>query len=331
MKKILLSLSVVAIAAATTSCNKNNGGETAPTYPGDSLVVEDKTRPLVLETTGAWCQYCPNGAEIMIGLEAYLGHDAVLLANHVGDYFATGLTNNVEALFSANFPAQGVPNFYVNNEDVGQSPTASASAGVFVDPDVGVAAEVTANDSGWVVTPRVEFFENVSGTQYLINAYLSLDSVAAKDYGNGVDLNQTSSVSSVTTGSGTAPTIWATDAAVVNGVPVISQGDVYYHTGALNSRSTMYSKGWSEDPNSTVETAALSDWGLALSDVNPLMDDFAAGDVFGTRYTPFQLHVARPTIAPLESNFSIHVIIWKVSTDVAGQYDYVNGVTVSAD
>jgi len=88
MKK-LIALSAVFGALFLTSC-ETGGPEPAPaTYPGDSLTVTGVVRPLVIETTGAWCQYCPNGAEAMAMLDAVLGDSAVLVANHVGDWFST--------------------------------------------------------------------------------------------------------------------------------------------------------------------------------------------------------------------------------------------------
>ena len=139
MKK-LIALSVLASTVLLSSC-ETGGSEPAPmTYPGDSLSVSSLARPLVIETTGAWCQYCPNGAEIMAMVDGIMGDSVVLVANHVGDWFANG--NAASAAFDGNFPTSGVPNFYVNNTDVGQSPTAAAGAALMNDVAFGVEAEV---------------------------------------------------------------------------------------------------------------------------------------------------------------------------------------------
>ena len=54
MKK-LIALSVLASTVLLSSC-ETGGSEPAPmTYPGDSLSVSSLARPLVIETTGAWC------------------------------------------------------------------------------------------------------------------------------------------------------------------------------------------------------------------------------------------------------------------------------------
>ena len=139
MKK-LIALSAVVGALFMTSC-ETGGAEPAPaTYPGDSLTVTDQARPLVIETTGAWCQYCPNGAEIMTMIDGVLGDSVVLVANHVGDWFA--VDNAASGAFDDNFPTSGVPNFYVNNTDQGQNPTGAAASAIFDEVAFGVEAEV---------------------------------------------------------------------------------------------------------------------------------------------------------------------------------------------
>jgi hypothetical protein len=71
MKKII-ALGAFVGALFMTSCEPNGPAEEPATYPGDSLTVSNAARPLVIETTGAWCQYCPNGAEIMTILDGVL-------------------------------------------------------------------------------------------------------------------------------------------------------------------------------------------------------------------------------------------------------------------
>src|SRR5210317_911531 len=145
MKK-LFALSAVAGALFMTSC-ETGGPEPAPaTYPGDSLTVTDQARPLVIETTGAWCQYCPNGAEIMTMIDGVLGDSVVLVANHVGDWFSTD--NAASSKFDDNFPTSGVPNFYVNNTDVGQSPAAAAAAATLAEVAFSLEADVMTNTTG---------------------------------------------------------------------------------------------------------------------------------------------------------------------------------------
>ena len=237
MKK-LIALSAVFGALFLTSCEPG-GPEPAPaTYPGDSLTVTGVVRPLVIETTGAWCQYCPNGAEAMAMLDAVLGDSVVLVANHVGDWFSTD--NEASSKFDDNFPTAGVPNFYVNNTDVGQSPAAAAAAATLAEVAFSLEADVMTNTTGtsFTVYPRIKVLETKTENIYMVQSYLLLNGVVAKDYGNGVDLNQVSSLPKVSTGSGTAPTTWAQDAAVVAGVPLIISGTPYTHDAALYRHAT---------------------------------------------------------------------------------------------
>ena len=71
MKK-LIALSVIANILLLNSCEPKSSEPAPNTYPGDSLSVSNIARPLVIETTGAWCQYCPNWAEIMTMVDALL-------------------------------------------------------------------------------------------------------------------------------------------------------------------------------------------------------------------------------------------------------------------
>jgi hypothetical protein len=135
-----------------------------------------------------------------------------LIANHVGDWFSTD--NAASAKFDDNFPTSGVPNFYVNNTDVGQSPAAAAAAATLADVAFGVEADVMNDGTKLVVYPRVKALETNVDNVYMIQSYLLLNGVEAKDYGNGVDLNQVSSLPKVSTGSGATPTTWAQDAAL---------------------------------------------------------------------------------------------------------------------
>ncbi|MBT5340571.1 MAG: hypothetical protein HOL53_00535, partial [Flavobacteriales bacterium] len=58
MKKIVILTLLIAL---TISCKKPIVEPTPDPYITDSLVVYNESNALVIETTGAWCQYCPNG------------------------------------------------------------------------------------------------------------------------------------------------------------------------------------------------------------------------------------------------------------------------------
>ena len=333
MKK-LIALSVLASTVLLSSC-ETGGSEQAPmTYPGDSLSVSSLARPLVIETTGAWCQYCPNGAEIMAMVDGIMGDSVVLVANHVGDWFANG--NAASAAFDGNFPTSGVPNFYVNNTDVGQSPTAAAGAALMNDVAFGVEAEVADSAGKLIVYPRVKCLETKLNEVYMIQSYLLLNGVVAKDYGGGIDLNQVSSLPKVTTGSGTTPSMWSQDAAeITSGVFMIKAGTVYTHDEALFGHATTAVKGWINSPDASIADTtgvSLGVWGMNLADLNALGSSYAAGDIFGTRYSPVQFEIQKPTLpAGMEADYGVATIIWQLRQDGSGAYDYVNGSVTHVD
>ena len=62
--KQLAYLSLAAVALA--SCTKPEPDPIPEVYITDSLTVNPDQKVLVIETTGTWCQYCPNGAELML-------------------------------------------------------------------------------------------------------------------------------------------------------------------------------------------------------------------------------------------------------------------------
>jgi hypothetical protein len=142
-----------------------------------------------------------------------------------------------------------------------------------------------------------------------------------------------SSLPKVSTGSGTTPTTWAQDAAVVAGVPLITSGTTYTHDEVLYRHATTAVVGWLESTDATTSDTsmvALGPWGMNLGDINPLGNAYAAGDIYGTRYTPFQFHIEKPTL-PFDADFSVATIIWELRQDGSGDYDYINGVVTHID
>ena len=326
MKK-LIALGAVAGALFMTSCEPTGSAMEPATYPGDSLTVSPNAKPLVIETTGTWCQYCPNGAEIMAIIDGVLGDSVVLIGNHVNDWFSQNA--NVTSYFDDNFPTSGVPNFYVNNEDVGQNPTAAAGAATLAEVAFGVNADVVKDSSGskLMVYPRVKVLETKLDETYMIQSYLMISGVEARDHGNGVDLNQVSSVPLVTTGSGATPSVWAQDAAQVGDIYLIKQGTIYTHDHTLFGNASNAVLGWYESDDATTRDTShvsLGPWGINLGDINPLGNSFAAGDIYGTRYNPFHLEIELPAL-PFEADLSVATIIWQLRQDGSGDYDYVNG------
>ena len=56
--------------------------------------------------------------------------------------------------------------------------------------------------------------------------------------------------------------------------------------------------------------------GYELGDLNPLGNAFAAGDVYGTRYTPMQFHIDIPATLPFNADYSVATIVWELPKTV---------------
>ena len=109
MKKIgLIILSATFVLGA---CKKESDTAATDTYPTSGLTVSPQQNVLLVETTGAWCQYCPNGAVSMTEAIATFGNKILPVAVHSND----ALTAPISGIWDANFPTSGVPNFYVMN------------------------------------------------------------------------------------------------------------------------------------------------------------------------------------------------------------------------
>jgi len=299
MKKI--GILVLSAAFALGACKKTEDTPAVSTYPTDGLKVSNQQVVFVMEETGAWCQFCPNGAASMVELVATHGDKVLPMAVHSGD----PLTAPIGGILRTNFPAGGVPNFYVMNEDASQSPLNKISAYINEVPVLGVTHAVLTTDTSWNVYPKIEFFESVLNEDYLINSYVIFDAVLAKDYGNNIDLNQTSSVP---VAGGSNPTKWLQDAAFVAGEPQIKAGDDYYHEESVVGTSN-----------------AVNPWGKAVADVNPFGREYIEGDILGTKSSSILISLPKVSKGPLQTDISIYTIVWRLRTDGSGDYDYVNG------
>jgi len=305
MKKI--GLIVLSAAFVLGACEKTTDTPAAATYPTDGLKVSQQQVVMVMEQTGAWCQFCPNGAVLMTQLIAEHGNKILPIAVHSSD----PLTAPISGILDLNFPAAGVPNFWVMNEDAGQSPASKIALYINEEPILGVTHAVVKTDSSWNVYPKIEFFGSVFNEDYLINSYVIFDAVLAKDYGNGIDLNQ---VSSVPVAGGTNPTKWLQDAAFVNGEPQIKAGDDYYHTEAIVGAAN-----------------TINPWGKPVADVNPFEREYIEGDILGTKSSSILLSIPKVSKGPLKTDISIYTVVWRLRTDGSGEYDYVNGYASHLD
>ena len=306
--KQLAYLSLAAVALA--SCTKPEPDPVPEVYITDSLTVNPDQKVLVIETTGTWCQYCPNGAELMLiaqntYFDSVSGESMIIpFASHTGDPFET----SVQTALNTAFPTTGVPNFYVQNSDAGQDILGPIAGALLNEPKVGVthAWQYNATGDTIYVYPKVQFFQNAKDAKYYVQSYLLVTNIDAKEYSAGgipVNLNQVSSVPIVTTGSGSTPSRWTSQVDPLAGKV---GDDTYQH-----------------DHIPMVAGLTPNAFGVELDSINPLGDDFFEGDIFGSKYTPIvikipvQGNVQMQAVKTLMPNVKIEVatLLWEPRTD----------------
>lgn len=303
MKKVL---ALFALSALVAACGTDKPDPDPVKYATDSLTVSAAQNVLVFETTGAWCQYCPNGAASLRRAVLRNPKGRILaMAAHTGDVLETP----VATLLNTMWTASGVPNFYINGNDAGQSISGPIGSALTSEPEMGVATAVVETDTSYEVYAKVQVFKETRGTTYTVQSYLMYEGVDAKQYGL-VDLNQTSSVSIVNKGSGATPSTWAVDTVGKKA------GDTYVH-----------------EHLPVMPSITANPFGVILDTVNPLGNNFFEGDVFGTQYTPIKLRISKKPLAALNAivpldpkKFYVMTIVWKERLDGTGGYLYVNGI-----
>lgn len=275
-------------------------------YPTDRLEVSPLPSVLVQKTTGAWCQFCPNGGEAMLVAKAVYGERIVPFVLRTND----PLTTPTSQILEDNFPASGVPNFYINNEDAGQSIEGPIEFELLRENKIGVAHAVTKTDSAYLVDVKVQVFKTMQGEEFFVQTYLMVDEVEARNFGQGANLTQVSTVPTVN--RGTDVSTWARNAAFVDGEPLVKPGDTYVHHSAVHGRSIN-----------------APEWGLNLNEINPFGNEYIEGDILGSRFTPIRMWLPIADISPIQPlSWGVATIIWQVRPGDTGNdtfYDFVNG------
>lgn len=289
-KQIFLAVAFAGLLLTGCKDKEEEVINTTGGYPTDNLVISKKTTALLQLTTGAWCQYCPNGGERLIQAKVKHGEQVVAMVTRTGsDPLVNALTDSLNEFF----PASGVPNFYVNQDDASQSPSGPIDFALAFPAPLGVAHAVTTSDSGYVVDVKIEIFESDKDKQYFVQSYLVLDEIEARNFGAGKDMRQTSSLPIVD--KGTDVSRWVRDAAEVDGVFQVRVGDVYVHSSNFYARS----KG-------------TGFWGINLNNINPFKDQYIEGDLLGTRFTPIRMVIAKQNIAPIIcKKYAVTTIVWQ--------------------
>jgi hypothetical protein len=307
MKKFAF-LSMAALVAFA-ACKKETEPEATP-YPTDGLTPSSNQKALVFEATGAWCQWCPRGAELMLRINGTYEDDVVALALHGGNGTDALKNPTATALLNQFLPGTGFPGFFVQNEETDEGDVLGAiDAALLLKPVLGVTHKVVETDTSFNVYAKVEFFKDALNEEFMVQSYLVLNDVEARDYGSGIDLNQISVLPYVATGSGSQPTRWTEDKGIVNNVPTVKAGESFYHK------------------ESVISQGKNGPMGIPLKDVNPFGTEYIEGDILGTKNTPIVLVISKQSLpaVPFELDFSAATIVWKLRQDGSGKYDYVNG------
>ena len=313
MKKIFI---LAIISFAFLACEPTPTVVNPELYPTDSLVVSNDQKAFVLETTGTWCQYCPNGAAAMLEVQTTHNEDTTSKVIGFASQPEAPLVTPVQDLLNTTFPTSGVPNFYVNNIDVGQSISDPVASALSTTAPVGVSHVSSQVGDSMVVDVKVEFFEDKKNIAYYVQSYVLVTEIEAKEYpdlgGLPVDLNQVSSVSIVTTGSGSTQTKWAVDTWGKKA------GDIYTHDHIpFTSGNTPF------------------EWGITLDTINPLGQAYFEGDIFGSKYTPIQIKIplkvqgidlnAIEAALGKDLDYDVVTIIWSERFDGSPGVLFVNG------
>lgn len=313
MKKFALLSLAAGLAFAGCSKDDDNTDAGSGAYVTDGLVVEERQMVLVTENTGAWCQYCPAGAEIMHAISTAYDY-ALPIAVHNNDPLATPFAVKMEGEFAAG----GYPTIHVMNTALENYTTAfgEVMAAAMLEPEFGVAHKVSSNDTAYVVDVKIKVFKDIlsgSSPDLFVQSYLVMDGVLAKDYGGGIDLRQVSSLPIVNTGA--TVSTWATDAALVDGVPTITAGTPFRHEHNIVAEATADS--------------ALTAWGRPLAEINPFVDEYIEGDILGSKYTPIRFYLPKDNGLLDQYDYegwSVLTVIWRTQTDgEPGEVEFVNG------
>lgn len=222
MKKVLaIALATGMIFAGCKKKDENNGTGT--------LEPAQKQRALVMETTGSWCGYCPNGAETMVQEEHNFGDDMMGVAVHTGD----ALETPTASAFSDNFPASGVPNFYVGNQNSGQSIAGNIAALIQQAPMAGVGHNWSRSGDAISVQSKVKFYESGTGNYYVGCYFIQGDIEASGSLTQSDFTDRLEDVNGVSK--------WKVDAAPVNNGGsqeyLIKAGDTFMHAHTLTSHA----------------------------------------------------------------------------------------------
>ncbi len=300
------------IALGMVACETpDDKDEPGGSYPSNSVTVRGTQQVNLAEITAVDCGTCLPTQVTMEVLKARYPGRIVPFSLHAGDTLYTPFMNDLYLTLGDD---NSNPNkLFINGIQVTGDPFEIVGAIIDseVPPVMGVGHAVRSNDTAWLVYPKVKFFAN-DQSDYYVQSYVMLDNAVAKQYG-GVDITQASAFAEVQAGSNGTPSIWTQNAGPVDSVTFLyQQGDAYMHHDVA-----LY--------------AGVNDtnvYGLPLSVINPIGQNFFQGDVFGNEFTPIEIAVPKPDfdmIRHVEGEIKVATIVWQRISGTPDLYVFVNG------
>ena len=259
MKKInyLVFSAIAVLAIAVASCSKSDNAVVAPPAGGgtttDPLAPSTTQYALLAEGTGVWCGYCPvNGTEMMKQMTVkYPNVIGIAMHTTAGTTGSDKFYDNysINGTFLSNFSSGGVPNFYVNNTNSGQSPESDIIDALAATAKAGVKHTSTNDGTKWTINVRAKFFADTTGTFYL-SSYAIQNHIAAKKKKSLDQHDYVGILQTLYTGDTT--TTWKSDqASDGNGGFYFKKDDKYYHEHILTTQPDGITSKWGQKLDST--------------------------------------------------------------------------------
>lgn len=304
-------LAAPVIALGVISCETPDPtDDPTSNYPSDDLEVVGTQNLGLTEITAVSCPDCIVRQEVMEVLKARYPGRIIPLSLHADTLY----TETAGSVYFTLGDDQSNPfKLFINGNQVTSDPFEIVDAVIESDapPVIGVAHATREIDTAWVVYPKVEMYVD-NQRDFFIQSYILVDNVVAKQYG-GIDLTQLSSDPRVQQGGGGNPTVWNAPGGMVDSVTnLYGQGDPYMHHDVL-----LY--------GGVNDTSA---YGLPLSEVNPLGQNYFAGDIFGNQYTPLEVYIPKPDfnlIGAIQGEIKVVTIVWERFEATPPVFTYVNG------
>lgn len=297
------------IACETPDDKDEPGGN----YPSNNLTVQETQQIGMTEITAVDCGNCLATQLAMEIAKARYPGRIIPMSLHAGDTLYTPFQNDLYLTLGDDM--SNTFKLFINGFQVPQGVDPLEQIQIMIEsetpPSMGVAHATRENDTAWLIYPKVKLYVD-NQLDYYVQSYVMLDNAIAKQYG-AIDLTQASSLAELQAGGGGAPSVWTQNVGEVDSVTYLySQGDPYMHHDVA-----LY--------------AGVNDtnvYGLPLSTINPLGQNFFVGDIFGNEFTPIEIAVPKPDfdlIDHVDGEIKVATVVWQRIPGTPDVYVFVNG------